>query len=173
MQASGLLPVLRTTVEIAAAFDPNTTHYPPPLRPYQAIWDTGATGTVITEKVIFECGLKPIGMTKAHGVDGEYNTDVYLINIRLPNGVGFSAARVTRGKLRGDDVLVGMDIIIRGDFAVTNFDNKTCFSFRCPSLQRIDFTGAAPKPPGSVPKAGRNDPCPCGSGKKYKRCCGK
>lgn len=22
------------------------------------------------------------------------------------------------------------------------------------------------------PKVGRNDPCPCGSGKKYKRCCG-
>jgi SWIM/SEC-C metal-binding protein len=22
-------------------------------------------------------------------------------------------------------------------------------------------------------KAGRNDPCPCGSGKKYKKCCGK
>lgn len=24
-----------------------------------------------------------------------------------------------------------------------------------------------------VPKVGRNDPCPCGSGKKYKQCCGK
>ncbi len=23
------------------------------------------------------------------------------------------------------------------------------------------------------PKIGRNDPCPCGSGKKYKKCCGK
>ncbi len=23
------------------------------------------------------------------------------------------------------------------------------------------------------PKIGRNEPCPCGSGKKYKRCCGK
>lgn len=23
------------------------------------------------------------------------------------------------------------------------------------------------------PKLGRNDPCPCGSGKKYKKCCGK
>jgi len=22
-------------------------------------------------------------------------------------------------------------------------------------------------------KVGRNDPCPCGSGKKYKRCCGR
>jgi preprotein translocase subunit SecA len=25
----------------------------------------------------------------------------------------------------------------------------------------------------AVPKVGRNDPCPCGSGKKYKKCCGK
>ncbi len=24
----------------------------------------------------------------------------------------------------------------------------------------------------SGPKVGRNDPCPCGSGKKYKKCCG-
>jgi uncharacterized protein YecA (UPF0149 family) len=22
------------------------------------------------------------------------------------------------------------------------------------------------------PKVGRNDPCPCGSGRKYKKCCG-
>ena len=25
----------------------------------------------------------------------------------------------------------------------------------------------------NAPKIGRNDPCPCGSGKKYKKCCGK
>jgi len=24
----------------------------------------------------------------------------------------------------------------------------------------------------AAPKVGRNDPCPCGSGKKYKKCCG-
>ena len=24
-----------------------------------------------------------------------------------------------------------------------------------------------------APKIGRNDPCPCGSGKKYKKCCGR
>lgn len=35
--------------------------------------------------------------------------------------------------------------------------------------------GAAPAPPpsfASPQKTGRNAPCPCGSGKKYKRCCG-
>ena len=24
----------------------------------------------------------------------------------------------------------------------------------------------------AIPKTGRNAPCPCGSGKKYKKCCG-
>jgi preprotein translocase subunit SecA len=24
-----------------------------------------------------------------------------------------------------------------------------------------------------MPKVGRNEPCPCGSGKKYKNCCGR
>ena len=28
------------------------------------------------------------------------------------------------------------------------------------------------RPVRSTPKVGRNEPCPCGSGKKYKRCCG-
>ncbi|MBF0569699.1 MAG: SEC-C domain-containing protein [Candidatus Omnitrophica bacterium] len=27
--------------------------------------------------------------------------------------------------------------------------------------------------PSAQPKVGRNDPCPCGSGKKYKKCCGQ
>ena len=36
--------------------------------------------------------------------------------------------------------------------------------------------GDAPRQPKrlkSTEKVGRNDPCPCGSGKKYKNCCGK
>ena len=32
---------------------------------------------------------------------------------------------------------------------------------------------AAARPAGEVARAGRNDPCPCGSGKKYKHCHGK
>jgi hypothetical protein len=28
-------------------------------------------------------------------------------------------------------------------------------------------------PKQAMPKVGRNDPCPCGSGKKYKKCCGR
>ena len=35
----------------------------------------------------------------------------------------------------------------------------------------IALSGAAPAPQ-RAHKVGRNEPCPCGSGKKYKRCCG-
>ncbi|GAB5560728.1 MAG: YchJ family protein [Synoicihabitans sp.] len=30
-----------------------------------------------------------------------------------------------------------------------------------------------PAPIKKEPKVGRNDPCPCGSGKKFKKCCGR
>ncbi len=33
--------------------------------------------------------------------------------------------------------------------------------------------GAPPRQPVRVQKVGRNDPCPCGSGRKYKKCCGR
>jgi len=32
---------------------------------------------------------------------------------------------------------------------------------------------AVPQVKQATPKVGRNDPCPCGSGKKYKKCCGR
>ena len=42
-------------------------------------------------------------------------------------------------------------------------------------LQGSESAGEAKakKTPKRVQKVGRNDPCPCGSGKKYKQCCGK
>src|SRR5439155_10840515 len=36
-----------------------------------------------------------------------------------------------------------------------------------------DVNPAASAPRRSVPQVGRNDPCPCGSGKKFKRCHGR
>jgi hypothetical protein len=39
-------------------------------------------------------------------------------------------------------------------------------------LGLLDFKKLPQTRPDSDPKIGRNDPCPCGSGKKYKKCCG-
>jgi preprotein translocase subunit SecA len=48
-----------------------------------------------------------------------------------------------------------------------------------PKEQKLIFSGGGDSPAIKKPvkreseKIGRNDPCPCGSGKKYKKCCGR
>ncbi len=169
----GFLNQLITDIEIAPAFDPATSNQQTnPYKPYKALWDTGATGTVITKKVVDDLGLKQIGVTKVFHGDGSTDQPVYYINILLPHRVGFPYVRATEGKLTGFDVLVGMDIIVKGDFAITNSDGKTTFSFRIPSETCIDFVKEH-NIKNAPPRVGRNDPCSCGSGIKYKKCHGK
>lgn len=170
--------VLNSQTKISQAFHPAKTKKPPITKIYHAIWDTGATGTVITHKVVRECGLKPIGITKVHTASGENTTSVYLVNIVLRSNVGIAHLKVTEGILKAPfDMLIGMDVMNRGDFAVTNRNGKTTFSFRIPSIEEIDFVDKSQpaKPPlkRATAKIGRNAPCSCGSGKKYKKCCGK
>ena len=143
---------------------------------YFAIWDTGATGSLITKKFVQEFGLKPIGVAKVNHAGGESTTNKYLIDLWLPNKVVMKQVTVIEGILNGDfEILVGMDIICKGDFAVTNKDGNTCFSYRYPSVECLDFVKNQYKENPAVKgvKVGRNDKCPCGSGKKYKKCHGK
>ena len=39
-------------------------------------------------------------------------------------------------------------------------------------ISDVDRALVARQPAVAVPKIGRNEPCPCGSGKKFKKCCG-
>ena len=41
------------------------------------------------------------------------------------------------------------------------------------SENKYEDEGKKPVKKSDEEKIGRNDPCPCGSGKKYKKCCGK
>ena len=141
---------------------------------YKAIWDTGATGSVITEKIVKELDLMPTGMTKVSTASGERDVNTYIVSIWLPNNVVVGNVKVTEGIIHGEyEVLIGMDIITKGDFAITNYDGKTVFTFRFPSAECIDFVKKIRQESlvKAINKIGRNDPCPCGSSKKYKHCC--
>ena len=64
------------------------------------------------------------------------------------------------GRERREQIIVGMAVGIVG-------------AYRYFRLHRQHAAGGyASEPRSNTPKIGRNDPCPCGSGKKYKRCCG-
>jgi len=104
------------------------------------LWDTGATNSCITQNVVTKLDIKPISKTNVYGVHGEKEeVDVYLVSIFLPNEVGIKDVTVTLGELGDVDVLLGMDIILNGDFAITNHGGKTIWSFRVPSVEPINF----------------------------------
>jgi hypothetical protein len=139
IRASGLLRVIQTGCQVCAGFTPPISPEPP-LLDFVAIWDTGATGSVVTSHVAKALKLAAIGLRQVHGVNGPYMANVYLVNIRLPQGIGYANFEVTEGKLpQGSDVLIGMDIITLGDFAVTSRGGTTVFSFRTPSTGLIDY----------------------------------
>lgn len=145
-----------------------------PIKTVTAIWDTGAEISAISTRVATELGLTPVNVARNITAAGEISVYIYAVNIFLPNNVNFAMVPVTGNDLGDVDMLIGMDIISKGDFSVTNVDGKTTFSFRIPSMERIDYVKeATPKPKVKAKEPGRNDPCPCGSGLKYKKCCGK
>lgn len=103
------------------------------------LWDTGASGTVITKETADKIGVKPVSRTLVHHADGSTERNVYLVDVTLPNDVAFPLLRVTEGDLAGFDVLIGMDIITAGDFSITNHGDNTVASFRVPSCHEIDY----------------------------------
>ena len=118
------------------------------LNDYIAIWDTGATHSAITKKVADDLDLKPTGIAEVRYGSGKSSTNTYLVNLSLPNKVMVGQVRVTEVQLVPDpnisedtqpQLLIGMDIIGMGDFAVTNANGKTTLSFRVPSIKEIDF----------------------------------
>lgn len=138
----GRVRVLKTEVGIFIPVSKEEAEsVPPQVRSCIAVWDTGATGTVITKQVADELGLKPIGITEVYHAQGKGLTNEYLVNVVLQSGVIIPGVRVTEGVLAGCDVLIGMDIIAMGDFAVTNANSHggTTLSFCIPSVAEIDF----------------------------------
>ena len=138
---NGVLRSLDTPCGISQGFDPASGAVPPKVSEFKALWDTGATSTVITQNVVDACGLSPVGLTKVEGLNSSSMAERYLVNVALPNGVGFMHVSVIKGNLPsgGCDVLIGMDIITSGDFSITNKNGITIFSFRHPSMKHVDF----------------------------------
>ena len=122
------------------AWAPESETAQPPRRQFNALWDTGATNSMITSRAVAELGLEASGYTNVHHVQG--TTDAvpfYFVNLVLFSNFHFPDVAVVLGELIDTDVLVGMDIINRGDFAVSNRNGAMTFSFRIPSVENFDF----------------------------------
>nr|WP_062110053.1 SEC-C metal-binding domain-containing protein [Bacillus niameyensis] len=75
--------------------------------------------------------------------------------------------------------LVDMEQLAYSFYTIIGESHPELYLWKEEALQRErDYMYEDNNPPENTPirndkKVGRNDPCPCGSGKKYKKCCGK
>ena len=128
-----LVSALITPVKL---MPPTLTHqFTPDKATHQcnALWDTGATNTVITQAAAQSIGIQPTGQIPSIGVHGRKIVNTYLVDIILPNNVLFQNVNVSEGLLGEEiSILIGMDIIQAGDFVIANANGKTRFSYCCP-----------------------------------------
>ena len=115
--------------------------FSPYPKEFVAVWDTGAVASAITKEVATKLALRQMGWKTIEGVTGNAVGKTYLIALSLPNGILIPELEVADcdGNI-GCDILIGMDVISMGDFAICNKGGTTTFSFRVPSTETIDFT---------------------------------
>jgi len=109
------------------------------FKEFRGLWDTGAMCSAISNKVAILLGLLPVSRETIGHATGQSVVDVYNVGILLPNNILIPWVEVFEGTFSNFDMLIGMDIISKGDFSISNKDKKTTFSFRLPSYNEIDF----------------------------------
>lgn len=134
-----ILRQLTSVIQISAPAVPGVS---PAMRTgVTAIWDTGATHSAISNRIVNDLGITAINMRDVRVADRVVRRLVYLVDFHLPlMSKSVFGLDVTECDLGQDaDALIGMDVITRGDFVITNEGGKTTMSFRMPSLSRIDY----------------------------------
>lgn len=130
--------MLKTDTLILSNIRDTNQPYTPKM--WRGLWDTGASRSSITQRIVNDLNLIPVGDTNISMANGIVTVNTYFVDLGLPNGVTVENVLVSCADLGEDiDVLIGMDIIRHGDFSITNVNYKTTFSFRTPSIREIDY----------------------------------
>lgn len=108
-----------------------------------AQWDCGSTYSSISKELALKLDLKPISKRTVNSTSNNMLSNIYDVGIVLRNSdifVPVEAGEAVNIHQTGVDMLIGMDVISKGDFVISTYNGVTCFSFRYPSKGLIDFT---------------------------------
>ena len=87
--------------------------------------------------------------------------------------IGFNMFDEMVAKIRADTSAVMLNMNVDAFRAMVERANRQRQQFTATQEGNNSGSGQSKQPAKSDKTVGRNDPCPCGSGKKYKNCCGK
>lgn len=119
--------------------------------------------SILTEFLVAACSVREIEPDSLEEADVKEALLTRVARLSLPPVVREEAVALCA------DFLVGLEE--EGRVA----DGRTMGAYLCALAPSFNETASGKSKPITNPgsKLGRNDPCPCGSGQKYKKCCMK
>lgn len=93
--------------------------------------------------------------------------------VRVAQECEWGPLTVMKAEENGDDGMVEFFLTFRRDGEEWPVHERSRFRRVDGRWLYVDSVLNPKDPPRRVVKVGRNDPCPCGSGRKHKACCGR
>ncbi|MEX1000711.1 MAG: aspartyl protease family protein [Crocinitomicaceae bacterium] len=132
---------LVTSVGISHPYDEDHITRKPKPHWTSGLWDTGASHCLITKSLAENFDLNPIDKVMVEHAKGRTYENVYLAFLQITDRYYLEVELTECQSISNNfEIIIGMDVISKGDFAVTSKKGEMCFSFRLPSLTTIDFT---------------------------------
>ena len=182
IQSDNILPSIQLQVGLIAT-PPDGKEAPiESVAQFVAIINTAVVQSRIAKHIVARLGLEPLDQVPGIGKTGLEEDPRFQVDLYLPNQIRFTPMIMGSydSLTQPFDCIIGMDILRFGDLSLSHVDGRTMFSFRVPSIAGVDYVKEhesqmrrEPSHKVSTVMTSREQPCPCGSGKKYKNCCGK
>ncbi|MBL4652506.1 MAG: hypothetical protein JKY53_06525 [Flavobacteriales bacterium] len=140
VKSTNRLSYITTSVGISYPFEVNRINQPPKPYTTAALWDTGSSHCFITKSLATSLELHPIDKALVEHAMGRTFENVYFAVLQITEKYYIEIELTECQSINNNfEIIVGMDVINQGDFAITNQAGKTTFSFRLPSETTIDF----------------------------------
>lgn len=122
------------------------------IMPVKAMWDSGASCSMVTQSMAKKLGLVSKGVKDSYCHGGFRSSNIYQVYIHLPNLIIVPIEVIESGDYPGFGLIIGMDILNKGDFSIKNSGPRTVVSFEMPEAERVDpsHTNSATVKPGIV-----------------------
>jgi hypothetical protein len=99
-----------------------------------AMWDTGSMVTCVSKRLARYLGLASFESIPLTSLYGTSLVNVCFMDIVLPDGISIKNIKVTEIETPNDfDIIIGMNIIRLGDFALCNDHGNTVMTFSLPT----------------------------------------
>lgn len=86
--------------------------------------------TCISSRVANYLSLLPTDTMRVEAANGHSDlVNTHIVNIGFCEDIRFNMIQVPRLNMEDEDVIIGMDILCQGNYAVSNSENKTVFVF--------------------------------------------